>query len=64
MTKCVIIDDERPARELIRHHLSDLKDFTLLASFENAVEAFNFIQKNTCIIAGLSFVGMLLALTG
>jgi len=47
MTKCVIIDDERPARELIRHHLSDLKDFTLLASFENAVEAFNFIQKNT-----------------
>ena len=46
MTKCIIIDDERPARELIELHLSGLKDFTLLASFENAVEAFNFIQTN------------------
>ena len=47
MTTCIIIDDERPARELIELHLSNLKDFKLLASFENAVEAFNFIQTNT-----------------
>jgi len=46
MTKCIIVDDERPARELIQLHLSCLRDFSLLESFENAVEAFNFIQQN------------------
>jgi DNA-binding LytR/AlgR family response regulator len=46
MTKCIIVDDERPARELIQLHLSGLRDFSLLESFENAVEAFNFIQQN------------------
>jgi DNA-binding LytR/AlgR family response regulator len=46
MTKCIIVDDERPARELIQLHLSGLRDFSLSESFENAVEAFNFIQQN------------------
>jgi DNA-binding LytR/AlgR family response regulator len=46
MTKCIIVDDERPARELIELHLSGLKDFVLVASFENAVDAFNFVQQN------------------
>lgn len=46
MATCIIVDDELPARELIAHHLSGIKDLSLLASFENAVEAFNFIQQN------------------
>jgi DNA-binding LytR/AlgR family response regulator len=46
MTKCIIVDDERPARELIQLHLSGLRNFSLSESFENAVEAFNFIQQN------------------
>ncbi len=53
MTKCIIVDDERPARELIQLHLSDLKDFSLIASFDNAVEAFSFMQKNGVDLAFL-----------
>ncbi len=46
MIKCIIVDDEQPARELIQLHLSSLTNFSLLASFENAVDAFAFLQKN------------------
>jgi DNA-binding LytR/AlgR family response regulator len=46
MIKCVILDDEQPARELIKLHLSHLPDFELLASFGNALDGFNFLQKN------------------
>jgi DNA-binding LytR/AlgR family response regulator len=47
MIKCLIIDDEQPARELIAFHLSGLQPFELLATFDNAVDGFNFLQKNT-----------------
>ena len=46
MIKCVVIDDEQPARELIALHLSNLPDFELLARFGNALDGFNFLQKN------------------
>lgn len=47
MIKCVVIDDEQPARELIAFHLSCLQGFGLLATFDNALDGFNFLQKNT-----------------
>jgi len=47
MIKCVVIDDEQPARELIAIHLSSLPGFELLASFDNALDGFTFLQKNT-----------------
>ena len=53
MTNCIVVDDERPARELIALHLSELKDFSLIASFDNAVEAFTFMQKNVVDLAFL-----------
>jgi len=46
MIRCVVVDDEQPARELIAHHLSNLQGFELLATFDNAVDGFNFLQKN------------------
>jgi DNA-binding LytR/AlgR family response regulator len=46
MTKCIIVDDERPARDLIRLHLSGLHDFELLETFDNALDAFNFLQRH------------------
>jgi len=46
MIRCVVIDDEQPARELILLHLSSLRDFEVLATFDNALDAFNFLQKN------------------
>jgi DNA-binding LytR/AlgR family response regulator len=45
MTKCIIVDDERPARDLIRLHLSGLHDFELLETFDNALDAFNYLQR-------------------
>jgi DNA-binding LytR/AlgR family response regulator len=46
MIKCVVIDDEQPARELIALHLSNLQDFELLATFNNALDGFSFLQRN------------------
>lgn len=47
MIKCVVVDDEQPARELVALHLSTLQNFELLASFDNALDAFNLIQSNS-----------------
>ena len=47
MIRCVVIDDEQPARELMELHLSNIRDFELLAAFDNAVDGFTFLQKNT-----------------
>src|SRR5687768_8758445 len=47
MTRCLIVDDEEPARELIRLHLSGLQDFEVVASLNNALDAFTFLQKYT-----------------
>ncbi|OQP58334.1 LytR/AlgR family response regulator transcription factor [Niastella populi] len=47
MIKCIVIDDEQPARELITLHLANLRGFQLLAAFDNALDGFNFLQKNT-----------------
>jgi DNA-binding LytR/AlgR family response regulator len=46
MVNCLIVDDEAPARELIRLHLSELKGFEVVASLDNGLDAFNFLQKN------------------
>jgi DNA-binding LytR/AlgR family response regulator len=47
MIKCIIVDDERPARDLIRLHLLGLHDFELLETFDNALDAFNFLQRTS-----------------
>jgi DNA-binding LytR/AlgR family response regulator len=41
-----VIDDEQPARGLIEFHLSSLPEFELLASFDNALDGFSFLQNN------------------
>ncbi|HEY4286842.1 MAG TPA: LytTR family DNA-binding domain-containing protein [Puia sp.] len=46
MVKCLIVDDEEPAGELIRLHLSDLEGFEVVASLDNGLDAFAFLQKN------------------
>ncbi|MBE7170358.1 MAG: response regulator transcription factor [Williamsia sp.] len=45
MIRCLIVDDEEPARELIKLHLSGLEDFEVVASFNNALDAFVLLQK-------------------
>ncbi|WP_428224338.1 LytR/AlgR family response regulator transcription factor [Flavobacterium sp.] len=44
--KCLIIDDEPLARELIASHLSHFENFELVHSCENALVAYNFLELN------------------
>lgn len=46
MIRCLIVDDEEPARELIKLHLSVLEGFEIAASLGNGLDAFTFLQKN------------------
>jgi DNA-binding LytR/AlgR family response regulator len=44
--KCLIIDDEPIAREVIRTHLDKLDDFEIAGEHENALEALSFLKQN------------------
>jgi len=41
----IVIDDEKPARDIIKHYLSDRKDINLLAECDNGFSAFKSIQE-------------------
>ena len=45
--RCLIIDDELPARELLKTYLEVLPDFEIVKVFDNAVEGFVYLQNNT-----------------
>lgn len=45
--KCIIVDDEPLARELIASHLDHFDNFELVTSFENALKAYAFLESNT-----------------
>jgi two-component system LytT family response regulator len=45
--KCIIVDDEPLARELIASHLAHFDNFELVDSFENALKAYTFLESNT-----------------
>ncbi|MBA4056529.1 MAG: DNA-binding response regulator [Marivirga sp.] len=43
--KCIIVDDEPPARQLLRSYISRLENFDIVGQFENSLEAFSFLQN-------------------
>jgi len=45
--RCLIVDDEPLARELLENHLSQLDDFELMGSCSSAIEASQMIKQNT-----------------
>lgn len=45
--KCLIVDDESLARELIETHLSQLDNFKIVASCSSALEAHKILQSET-----------------
>ncbi|OXA79612.1 two component transcriptional regulator, LytTR family [Flavobacterium aquidurense] len=45
--KCIIVDDEPLARELIASHLAHFESFELIDSFDNALKAYTFLETNT-----------------
>lgn len=44
--KCLVIDDEQPAREILEKHISGVEALELSGSCTNAVEALSFLQSN------------------
>lgn len=51
--KCIIVDDEPPARELLVSYLSKVEDFEIAGQFDNALDAFAYLQKHQTDLAFL-----------
>jgi DNA-binding LytR/AlgR family response regulator len=44
--RCLIIDDELPARELMKAYMEVLPDFEVVGLFDNAIDGFIYLQSN------------------
>jgi len=44
--KCVIVDDEPPAIQLLQKYISYLDDIEITATFNNAVKTYDYLEKN------------------
>ena len=44
--RCLIIDDEPPAREILKKHIAGVEALELIGDCANAVEALTFLQHN------------------
>ena len=64
--RCVILDDEPLAHQVLEHYIGQTPGFSLLAKFRNAVEAYEYLGKHTAdllfldvempLINGISFL--------
>jgi DNA-binding LytR/AlgR family response regulator len=45
--KCLVIDDEQPARDILHKHIEGVEALELTGSCNNAVEALSFLQSNS-----------------
>ena len=45
--KCLLVDDEPPAREILRRYIDDIATMELAAECSNALQAFTVLQKET-----------------
>lgn len=45
--KCIIVDDEFPAREELKYFISKDTNMELLKEFESSMDAFNYLQENS-----------------
>lgn len=46
MIKCVILDDEPFAHQVLEHYIAETPDLVLAAGYRNAVEAFEYLGKH------------------
>jgi len=68
--KCIIVDDEPLAINVIKSHLEHVKDIEISNTFENALDALNYLNENEIdlifldinmpLLDGLSFVKSLI----
>ena len=64
--KCVIIDDEPLAINVIKNHIAQLKGLEIIKTFDNAIESLDFLRSNEVdllfldinmpVLDGLSFL--------
>tara|TARA_R110000868_G_scaffold82265_4_gene232380 strand:+ start:3403 stop:4119 length:717 start_codon:yes stop_codon:yes gene_type:complete len=47
--KCLIIDDEPLAINIIKNYLEQIEDFEIINSFSNAIDGLNFLKKDDSI---------------
>jgi DNA-binding LytR/AlgR family response regulator len=45
-TKCIIVEDEPLAQDVIETYLSNIPEMELAGKFDNAIKAFQFLRKN------------------
>ena len=45
--RCLIVDDEPPARDIINRYIQDMPGLTLIGECSNAMQALNFLQQQT-----------------
>jgi len=45
--RCLIIDDEPPARDILKKHIAGVETLELTGDYSNAVEALKFLQDNS-----------------
>ena len=45
--RCLIVDNEPPAREILRRYVEDLPNLVLSGECSNAIQAFSFLQQHT-----------------
>ena len=45
--RCLLVDDEPPAREILRRYINDIATMELSAECSNALQAFTVLQKET-----------------
>lgn len=67
--RCIIVDDEMLARQVVRTYLEDLDEYEIVAECKNAIEAMNilssqkvdlmFLDINMPKLSGLSFLNTL-----
>ena len=43
---CIIIEDQLPAQRIIKKYLEEFPSLTLIGSFQNAIEATDFLKRN------------------
>ena len=44
--KCLLVDDEPPARSILKRYIESMPTLALTAEFGNAIEAMTYLQKN------------------
>lgn len=47
MIKCIVVDDEPLARQVLENHISRIDDLQLLGKYANAIEAFEIVAKTS-----------------